>query len=509
MTAIQTRGVGPQALAQDDGDGDWPAVTSFDFDPSALFTAAEAVALRASAVHNRPPAAAEPLSLQRVATAETSPGNGLGWPPGRMGVFARFLHDTSYLPIREVAIAAVLGLMAGVCGRAYRTHTGKDLALYLILVAKSGVGKDAMHDGIPMMLELANEPLARGFLRADDFASGEALHKALLKEPGFLYLQGEFGRKLKRMANPTDAPMQTFRTTMTNAFGKQHLEGKAYSNADNSLDGVDWPALSFLGETTPTAFLECLTPDMMHDGFLSRFLVVSYTGGQPSPNRARHATLSQSDLVAWRDLVGHTSKHLFTIDAPEALSAIPDATAAAALEQFDDECRQRLNATDDEAERPIWTRAHLKALKIASLLAVADNYLAPVIRKEHVEWALQLIQRDIEAFQANQRNGDIGSGDDTRQRKLLAFIREYLTKPVPDSYRVPSQMSKDGFVARKYLQVRSASLPAFCNHKLGATKAMEEALRSLVLNGNMMIVKKDKMVEMYNFHGEAYRVLEL
>lgn len=59
-------------------------------------------------------------------------GDGLQWPPGRAGVFARLIFDTSYSPVREVAIAATLGLLAGVCGRAYRTYTGKDLALYLI-----------------------------------------------------------------------------------------------------------------------------------------------------------------------------------------------------------------------------------------------------------------------------------------------------------------------------------------------------------------------------------------
>src|SRR4051812_10823957 len=42
------------------------------------------------------------------------------WPPGRAGVIARFLYASSYSPIPEVAITAALGLLAGVCGRAYR-----------------------------------------------------------------------------------------------------------------------------------------------------------------------------------------------------------------------------------------------------------------------------------------------------------------------------------------------------------------------------------------------------
>jgi hypothetical protein len=54
-----------------------------------------------------------------------------------------------------------------------------------ILVAKSGIGKDSTHDGIPMLLELASVPMAERFVRAQDFVSGEALHKEELREPGW------------------------------------------------------------------------------------------------------------------------------------------------------------------------------------------------------------------------------------------------------------------------------------------------------------------------------------
>lgn len=441
--------------------------------------------------------------------AASAQAQSLPWPPGRAGTIARFLHGSSYSPIPEVAIAAALGLLAGVCGRAYRTPTGKDLALYIILVARSGVGKDAMHDGIPAMLDLANQPLASSFLRAQDFVSGEALHKELLREPGFLYLQGEFGRKLKRMSNPTDAPMQTFRTIMTNAFGKQYLEGKKYSNADDSLNGVEWPALSFLGETTPGTFLECLTPDMMQDGFLSRFLIVSYGGGKPPPNRCRDIALPAEDLGLWHALVDHTAKYLFPVNIPDAIVAAPDAVAAAVLDKFDDDCRDRLNATDDEAERPVWTRAHLKALKVACLLAVADNYLAPVVRREHAAWALGLVERDIEAFRSNQRNGNIGLGDDARERKLASVMRDYIVGAIPASYGVPPKMHKDGLVPRSYLQKRVQTLAAFSNHKLGVSKALDEALRSMASNGWVMECKSSTIIEGYGHHGKTYRVLDL
>jgi hypothetical protein len=436
-------------------------------------------------------------------------GRTLAWPPGRAGTFARLIFDSSYSPVREVAIVATLGLLAGVCGRAYRTYTGKDLGLYLILVARSGIGKDSTHDGIPMMLKLAKVPLADRFVRAQDFVSGEALHKELLREPGFLALQGEFGRKLKRMSNPTDTPMQNLRTVMTNAYGKQHLEGKSYSNADNTLLGVDWPALSFLGETTPSTFLECLTPDMMADGFLSRFLTVTYEGDRPPPNRHRDAMLDEEDLEIWKALVTHMVAFQSPINTPPPCQVVPNDDACDKLERFELDCIDSLNATDDESERQVWSRAHLKALKVASLLAVADNCFNPIVQIEHVAWALTTVREDIELFRSRKRSGDIGTDDNAREQKLLSFMREYLVKPIPASYKVPDAMRQNSIVPRSYLQVRASSLNAFNNHKFGAARALDDTLRSLVASGYVMEVQKDKIVEAYGYFGKAYRILRL
>lgn len=432
-----------------------------------------------------------------------------GWPPGRAGAIARFICASSYSPIPEIAITATIGLLAGVCGRAYRTYTGADTALYLILVAKSGVGKETVHEVLPRLLEMANRPMASRFVRATDFASAEALHKELLREPGFLNLAGEFGKKLQRMSNPTDSLMQNLRTVMLKAFNKSYLEGKSYSNADYSIDGVEWPALSFLGETVPSTLYECLTPDMMADGFLSRFLICSYTGDRPPPNRERNAMLGSDDLAHWQALVDHAIRFQTPFNTPAYGVVQPNDDAREKLERFELECIEDLNATDDESERQVWSRAHLKALKVASLLAIADNFAVPVIRIEHVAWATIMVQQDIEMFQSRKRSGDIGVNDDARERKLVAFMADYRLKPPPASYKVPAGMQENCIVPRSYLQIRAQSLPAFNNHKLGAKRALEDAIASCIANGYVMEVKGDKLIEQYTFFGKAYRILRL
>lgn len=511
----------PSPAIQDEIPGDYISQEWLDFkitfinppDISAVIQHAENKWLRAQAAqplqHGQHAGQGGSAGAVPIAAPATAQSPTLAWPPGRAGRLAQFIHDSSYSPVREVAITATLGLLAGVCGRAYRTHTGKDLALYMILVARSGIGKDGIHEGIPKLIELAAVPTARRFVRSQDYVSGEALHKELLQDPGFLNLQGEFGRKLKRMSNPTDTPMQQFRTVMTNAYGKRHLEGKTYSNADKNMIGVEWPALSFLGETTPGTFFECLTPDMMEDGFMSRFLVVSYDGERPLPNKEPPPALPPEDLAQWADLVRQAIKYQTPIDTPPPCVVEVSADAYEKLERFELHCIDSVNATDDEAERQVWNRAHLKALKVASLLAVADHYLYPQIQMEHAAWALTLVRQDIAVFQSRKRNGDIGTDDSARERKLVAFMRDYLVKAPPASYKIPDAMQRANIVPRAYLQIRASTLPAFTNHKAGKNSALDLTLRSLQDDGVIEEMKKLVLVESYGFHGKAYRILRL
>ena len=221
------------------------------------------------------------------------------------------------------------------------------------------------------------------------------------------------------------------------------------------------------------------------------------------------STLQKLDSQLWSDLVDYAVKYQWPIDAPPAMAVQPNAEAGAMLEKFDVECIGRLNATDDETQRQVWSRAHIKALKVSALLAVADNYTNPISTRDHVQWAMNLVQMDIETFQSRQRDGDVGVGDDARELKLISFLRDYITKPVPASYKVKPKMQEDGIVPRAFLQMRSTTLPAFSNHKLGASRALDDAIRGLISNGKLMEVKQDKVVENYSFFGKSYRILEL
>lgn len=439
--------------------------------------------------------------------------NGLPWPPGFAGAIAGFIYQSAPRPVKEVAIIAALGFLAGVCGKTFIIPQS-GLNMYLLLVARSAVGKEAMHSGISALIKSAagRQPAAYNFVNFDDFASGPALTKGVAANPSFVNVAGEWGRKLKKLADDTgrDTAMASLRTTMTNLYQKSGpaaiVGGIAYSHKDNNVASVSGVAYSMIGETTPGTFYESLTESMMEDGFLSRFTIIEYDGGRAPLNE--HQVLEPSKALgdAVADLCTHS---LMLLSRNDNTMVGRSAEAAEIMKAFEKECDSQINSTTDESWRQMWNRASLKVMRVAALLSVADNWLHPVIQVNHVEWALTLIRRDIKIMQKKIDSGDIGVSDHSRERKVLSLLEMYLKEASPDGYGVPEKLRTAGIVPRRFLQMRTARLTAFHNHRLGSTMALDMVIRSLIDSGYISEVPKEKLIEDYKFHGKCYRIINL
>ncbi len=460
------------------------------------------------------PAEVTAASLAPVGSAVVLAGeSGVPWPPGFAGYIAQFIYQSAPRPVKEVAIVAALGLLAGITGKAWHIPQS-GLNLYIILIARSAVGKEAMHSGISAIIRACGKenPLFHKFIDFTEYASGPALTKACVVNPCFLNVSGEWGRRLKRLSadDGRDGALQTLRTQMTNLYQKSGpaaiVGGIGYSSTDNNVSSVAGVSYSMIGETTPGTFYEALTESMMEDGFLSRFIVMEYEGQRPPENEQR---LDYPDVALTKALNNMATQADLMIAKDQSQAVGRDEEAAAIMKTFNLECDTNINSTNDESRRQMWNRAALKSLRIAALLAVADNWLTPIIRKHHIEWAQDVVRRDITIMKRRLDTGDVGSGDTSRERKLVAVLKDYLLKTIPDSYKVPDTMRQNSIVPRSYLQTRTNRATAFYNHKLGANKALDDTINSLVANGYLMDVDKNKVIDGYGYHGKAYRILKL
>jgi hypothetical protein len=263
-----------------------------------------------------------------------------------------------------------------------------------------------------------------------------------------------------------------------------------------------------IGETTPGTFYEALTESMMEDGFLSRFLIVGYDGDRPEENKNILVVPDEAILL---NLAAIAEQATSVTARGESQLVGRTEEAAAIMAAFSDEANANIRKTDDESRRQMWNRAALKSFRIAALLAVGDSFTFPVIKKEHIEWAIAIVRQDIAMMQKRLDSGDVGQGDTTRQRKLMTIIKDYRDKEgdLPKSYKVNPAMRANFIVPKHFLQMRTQQVAAFYNHKLGQSRALNETIQQCIESGYLMEVKPDKLVEGYNYHGRAYRILEI
>lgn len=439
----------------------------------------------------------------------------LPMPPGFVGDVARFIYQNALLPVSEVAITAARGLMAGICGKVW-VIPKSGLNLYIVLVARSGIGKEALHDGISDLISAALPlcPVAGNFVDFTEYASGPALIKACASNQCFVNVSGEIGRRFLAMAANKDPSMQTLRTQMTNLYGKSAPNsiagGISYSNQENNVESIKGIAFSIVGEATPGTFYESLTPAMMEDGYMSRFCVIEYQGDRPEKNCAQLTDPPAELVQRLASLMNHSE---LSMAAGNNQMVAFSTGAAELLERFDKKCADGVRATDDEAQRQVWNRAHLKALRIAALLAVGDNHLHPLVIDKHAQWAIGLVEYGNGTFLRRIDAGEVGVGTDSgREQKVIDVCVEFLR--LPDNHKKVGEYKHGGaikaanIVPRRYIQQRTQRLSMFENHTHKHTAALNITLKTAIANGKIMEVKKDKMAENYNYHGEGYRLLD-
>lgn len=432
----------------------------------------------------------------------------LSWPPGLAGEIAKFIYHSSMRPVKEVSIVTALGYLAGVCGKAwYIPQSG--LNGYFILIAQSGVGKEALNTGVSLITSQLQQtiPASGDFVNMTKFASGPALRKEFTKNQCFVNINGEIGKIIKRMAtDPAGGPMSSFRADLTDVYQKSgpssRVSGVAYSNHENNTQTTTGVAFSIMGETTPSQFFESLTKDMMEDGFLSRWHIVQYSGDRPPLNKNPVERLSEDLYMQIATLVTQS----LTLNSRYQNTLVQfDPNAEKMCDAYNDLCDSNINATQDEAIRQAWNRAHLKVLRLAALLATADNCFNPIVTTTHVQWAIDFSNHGLNLMLDRWKSGDIGVDDDSRNLAMSEVIRLYRTgkskiKPARDDLKTLGVITKSDIVKA----TRNKS--SFYKAREGHMRACTNVINDFVSMGALVPVTDQRKAEL-KFKGHCWYIM--
>jgi hypothetical protein len=439
-------------------------------------------------------------------------------PPGLVGEIANYVYSSADYPMREGAIAAALGLLAGVAGRHFNFR-GTGLNLYMLLLAESGRGKESMVKGIERMVAAVRQqlPVVTDFIGPGAFASGQGLIRRLDDQPSFVSILGEFGLTLQRMNHPR-APDATVRLkqAMLDLYSKSgwgnSLGSTAYSDMEKNTKVVFSPALTLIAESTPGKVLDHLSFDDIEDGFLPRFLPFECRGargranqsaGQPPPPQlaSRFANFVEASAN-----LKQNKRHVDVLATDEAMHALQ--TYQSKIDDlFDDKSKE-------PHERVLFNRAPLNVMRVAALIAVgsAPNLIndVPRIEKDHVEWAIKLVEYCVDVLASRFRAGEVGTGGARQEAELKKYVIEYLRMSASGrrAYKVPKELAADkhnAHVGFDYLRRRARRCKAFTQDVRGFDRALSDTVTALVRTGALRKATPAK----FNMSGEVYQVHDL
>lgn len=438
-------------------------------------------------------------------------------PPGLVGEIAQFIYAQAPRPVPEIALAGALGLVSGIVGRAYNiSSTG--LNQYVLLLAPTGTGKEAIASGIDKLMAqvIRTVPAAVDFIGPGEIASSQAVIKYMSKGPtSFVSLVGEFGIYLQQMASVNAPPHLTgLRRFLLDAYNKSG-EGKVlrpsiYSDRDKNTAAVLAPAFTLMGESTPEKFYEGLHEGLISEGLLPRFTMIEYHGERPALNPAHSTAQPSFELI---DRLSTLCAHALMLNSQhKAIHVQTQPDAKALFDQFDAHCDANINTSDREIRRHLWNRAHVKALKLAAVIAVGCNPYDPTINADIASWAINLVVADVRNLLGRFDAGEIGiDNDETKQlAKVIAAVKDYVVSPWADVAKYAgdgvSNLHSARIMPYSYVQRKLASVAVFRKDRSGATNAIKRALKTLCERGDLQEVSRATLSKDYGTTAVAYMI---
>jgi hypothetical protein len=440
--------------------------------------------------------------------------------PGLLGSIAAYIYAQAPRPVPEIALAGAIGLMAGICGRAYNV-SGTGLNQYTLLLARTGRGKEAINSGIAKLMNAVctigegggNCPGAKDFVGPTSIASGQALVKHLDKgSRSFVSILGEVDLTLKNMTSKNaNAGLVALKQTMLRAYSAsgagETLGQTIYSDKDKNTGEIVAPAFSLVGEGTPGRFYAMLDEDLVADGLLPRFTIIEYNGDRVPLNLERASVQPSPQLVTWVAQLAGYCLMLNQQNKPVNIKLTPEAQAL--LHQFDLTVDGIMNKAANDVIDQLWNRAYLKAIKLAGLMAIGLNMTDPVITTELADYAIAMVKRDTSRLVARFVSGDVGDGMSKQAQDIRKSFKQGVAMPQEraEDLGMTWAMWNDHLVPKRFIQQSLSNIASYKSAKEGGPRAIENNLRQLLDAGIIAQVGATDLAKYGKTRGVYYAVI--
>jgi len=305
--------------------------------------------------------------------------------PGLVGEIIEWVVSTARVPNRILALGTALTTIGTLIGRRVGGPTDSGTHLYVLMLGRTGSGKDHPLKSAGRLLDAAK---ANHLLGASEFTTDSAVNNTMVDQPCSLCPMDEFGSFLKRItAKRASGWEKNVTKVLRTAWGSSFdlITTPAYAGRKSST--IRWPALSILGASTHAEFYEALGDGDLSNGTLNRFLVLSISGDVKREKNPKSARNVPPELAA-------RLQALWTPDDPSKLArppvTVPWESVAAKLiyENYEDYVDSRINA--DQSLECFIARSAEMAVRLATIRAIGRAGDAAEINVDDIQWAVEL-----------------------------------------------------------------------------------------------------------------------
>lgn len=440
-------------------------------------------------------------------------------PPGLVGDIALFVQASAHRPLAAASLVAGIGLVAGIAGRAYNV-SGSGLNQYLLFLAPTGTGKEGINNGISKLVsavENNGSPKVREFIGPGQIKSDSGLIKWIDKANSCLSIVGEFGLKLAEMTGErAPAHLKGIKSALMDFYSKsgrgQVLNATAYSDKDKVIAQIKSPNYCMIGESTQERFYEVIDEVMVYEGLLPRFTLFEFDGDLPTRNKNAGAAVPSVELV---QLLGKLVSVVNSIEhgpkGPVDVLFTPEADKL--FDDFNTYCESfQRGPHTNELLRGVWSRAWLKAAKLAATVAVGMNIEVPVITIETAQWATKIVADESSHMVDKFATGQIGMTqriDDNAQHKaIVKVLHQWLItdKEAAVKAGVRADMQFQGCIPHSPLMRRLASEQAFRRQNGSASLAVKTAIKLMLDNDEIRQLPTEDCIARFGTTAVCYMV---
>jgi hypothetical protein len=376
------------------------------------------------------PAGNADISLEQLAQCD-----------GLIGDIVSYVMSTARRPNVAVALMTAIGVLCTVMGRRYAGPTGLPMHLYLLILAKTGKGKEQAKTAAKRLLRTVDS----GLIGPPEFTGGPALADHLYCSPLSLCVQDEFGSFLQRV-NARNA--SGWETQLSKIYRElwgtiyEDWEGMKYARGERKI--IKAPALSVLALSTQKEFFDALRSGDLTNGFINRFLAATFTGKTTKNRRPASKDVPEAIQSALKRLFGGRGDTPLGAVAmlgdqrpPEIIHTTwKDAAAEDRWESFEDEIIALIDDRDDLDS--FYARTPDMANRLATIRAGGRAVINGAMAEDgsfkvdltDVEWGIALASNSA-AFMAAEAGEQMGGGVDPKHEARIKKVLEVI-KGKPD-----------------------------------------------------------------------------